>query len=231
MSAGASPPGFSAENTAFEHPRDVEENDFTPILRALLRAAPNVLAAVFVDREGECIDYCSSLTPYEAKVIAAHMIVVLGESLERSGALGGEPWWLHVLGSERELFARRIDDEYALIVATGPDGISSQLCEAIEHTVTKLRSEVGLDKPSWEPPAPRMRVDVRTSTSEWAYAPEIFWHRGDRTAVTDVLGRWVEHPPDPNGISHELVCFLVRGENGEELTLVHHVETNEWERR
>jgi predicted regulator of Ras-like GTPase activity (Roadblock/LC7/MglB family) len=214
-----------------EYSRDVEESDFTPILRGLLRAAPSVLAAIFVDREGECIDYCSSLSPYDAKVIAAHMIVLLGESRERPKAVGGEPWWMHVLGSERDLIARRVDDEYVLVVATGSNGISSSLCEAIEHTVTKLRSEVGLAKPSWEPTSPRMRVDVRTSTSEWAYAPETFWYRGDRTAVADVLGRWIENPPHPNGANHEVVCFLVRSENGEELTLVHRPEKDEWERR
>ena len=33
--------------------------------------------AVFVDREGECIDYVSSVDPYEAKVAVAHMLVLM----------------------------------------------------------------------------------------------------------------------------------------------------------
>lgn len=229
MTANPHASSFSPENSLIEHARDVEESSFTPILRALFHAVPSVLAAIFVDREGECIDYCSSLAPYEAKVIAAHMIIVIGETREHSTALGGEPWWVHVLGSERELIARRFDDEYALVVATRPDGFSGKLCDAMEHTVEKLRAEVGLDKPFWEPTPAGMRVDVRTSIGDWAYAPEAFWYRGDRTVVTDVLGRWIER--SPNGEHHEAVCFLVRSERGEEMTLVHRVESDVWERR
>ena len=61
-----------------EAERDQMESAFTPILRqGVERIAPSVLALAFVDHEGECIDYVSSLDPFEAKVCAAHALVLV----------------------------------------------------------------------------------------------------------------------------------------------------------
>lgn len=216
-----------------ESPRDLDESSFTPILRAVLYAVPGVLAVVFVDREGECVDYCSSLPPFDAKVIAAHMLIVTSELRERS-ARAGEPWYLHVHGSERDIVVRRISDDYLLVVVTRPSGVSSLLTETMELAVRELRIESGEVTPLWEPaPDSRVRVELRVSTTGWAYAPSAFWHLGDRTRVSDVLGRWIEQeqalrPGDP---PIEIVCFMVRTEHGQELTLVHRVDEDSWERR
>lgn len=216
-----------------ESPRDLDESSFTPILRAVLYAVPGALAVVFVDREGECIDYCSSLPPFDAKVIAAHMLIVTSEVRERSSR-AGEPWYLHVHGSERDIVVRRITDDYLLVVVTRPIGVSSLLTETMELAVRQLRSECGEPPPAWEPaPDTRVRVELRVSNTGWAYAPSAFWDLGDRTAVTDVLGRWVEEEKGlrPGDLPIELVCFMVRTEHGQELTLVHRVDEDTWERR
>lgn len=217
-----------------ESPRDLDESSFTPILRAVMHAVPGALAVVFVDREGECIDYCSVLPPFDAKVIAAHMLIVTSEVREAAGARAGEPWAMHVHASERDIVVRRITDDYLLVVVTRPIGVSSLVTETMEVAVRQLRRESGEAAPRWEPPPDeRVRVEVRVSPTGWAYAPSAFCHLGERTIVTDVLGRWVEHeqralPEDP---PIELVCFMVRTEHGQELTLVHRIDEDTWEKR
>lgn len=228
--------GAAADDQAdapVESPRDMAESAFTATLRALLHSVPGMLAVIFVDREGECIDYCATISPYDAKVIAAHMIIIVGEARERGLERGGEPWWIHVHGTERDLVVRRFGDDYALVVATRPSGISSMLSENIELAVRELRYESGIEPPIWEPTPDRVRVEVRLSTTGWAYAPKAYWHRGDRTMITDVLGRWVESEPGirPSDPERQAICFMVRSSSGEELTLVHWVEEDVWERR
>ena len=77
----------------------------------------------------------------------------------------------------------------------------------------------------------RGRLEVRHSTTGWAYAPKAYWHRGDRVLVT-VLGRWIESDAsvadDP---ARDAVCFMVRTEAGQDLTLVHRVTDDVWEVR
>ena len=51
-----------------ESTRDQAENAFTAILRRLFQNVPALVATVFVDMEGECIDYvtCLDLGPSDA---------------------------------------------------------------------------------------------------------------------------------------------------------------------
>jgi len=220
----------TAESTP-ESPRDMEESAFTPILRGLMRTVPGITAVVFVDGQGECIDYCSALPPFDAKVIAAHMLVVTMSARETSVARAGEPWFVHVHGSERDVLVRRLGDDYALVVVSGSNTLTPLLQESVERAVRELRVEGGMRAPAWEPPTERVRVEVRHSTTGWAYAPKAYWHRGDRVLVT-VVGRWIESDAsvadDP---ARDAVCFMVRTEAGQDLTLVHRVTDDVWEVR
>lgn len=216
---------------AAESPRDMEESAFTPILRTLLRSVPEIDAVVFVDGEGECIDYCSTLAPFDAKVIAAQMLVVTMGVRETSMARAGEPWFVHVHGSERDVLVRRLGDDYAIVVVSGSTGLSSLLEESVERAVRELRIEGGMRAPGWEPRSDRIRVEIRLSTTGWAYAPKAYWHRGDRVLVT-VVGRWVEQDPPIDGEPpRDAVCFMVRTDKGQDLTLVHLVTEDRWELR
>lgn len=228
---------MTTPNDAFvESPRDMEESGFTPILRALVRSVPGVLAAVFVDAEGECIDYCSALPPFDAKVIAAQMLVVTMNVRDRVRARGGELWFLHIHCGACDVLVRRIADDYALVLVTQSTGLHSLLEESVELAVRALRAESGLRGPAWEPPpTPRVHVEVRRSTASWSYAPSAYWHRGERIRITDVLGRWIEIEDKRDGEARssgrQLVCFLVRNERGHELTLAHDPERDVWERQ
>ena len=59
-----------------ETPRDMEETAFTPLLRRYIMSLLEVQAVVFVDDEGETVDYATRIPIYDAKVIAAQFHVL-----------------------------------------------------------------------------------------------------------------------------------------------------------
>lgn len=216
----ARPPGSAGEST-----RDQGESVFTPILRAVRAAVPSVLAAAFVDVEGECIDYVSSLDPYDAKVSAAHLLVLMDRLRVARARLGlSEAVAIEIAGAERELWGRRVSDEHVLAAVLAPGFDRVQLRAALARAASEFREEVAIDAPAWEPSADPLDVRVRASPN-WSYAPDSFRQDGNRIAIADVLGRWTEMAP---GRAEGLVCFRVRTEDGQEVTLVHDPDVEDW---
>lgn len=211
-----------------EAERDQLESSFTPILRRLWEASSSVLAAAFVDPEGECIDYVSSIAPFEAKVCAAHALVLMDGLSEARDGLGlREPVVLTVATDERELWARRVTDEY-LLVAVVLTGVEHEHVDALLVAAGReFRDEVGAATPAWEPRGPTLEVIVRAAVG-WPYAPAAFSQEGVRVRISDVLGRWIERG---DGSSEDVVCFRVRTEEGQELTLVHDPDAGGWQFR
>jgi predicted regulator of Ras-like GTPase activity (Roadblock/LC7/MglB family) len=206
-----------------EAARDQIESAFTPILRRIWSSAPAVLAAVFVDMEGECIDYVSSIDPFEAKVSGAHAHVLMDALRVRHKLELQEPITLEITGSARELWARRVSEDYLLVVVLEPGADHLQVRSVLSAAGREFRAEVGAASPAWEP-AGVLEVLVRSAVG-WPYAPAAFSQEGVRVVVTDVLGRWTE----PGGAyGDELVCFRVRTEDGQELTLVHDPGGDGW---
>lgn len=212
---------------ARECARDQVESEFTDILRRLLYRTSGLLAVAFVDSEGECVDYCSALDPYEAKVAGAQLTITMTDLRERMKRVGaGESFMLTVHGEERDIVARRVSDEYLLVVVTKPRALTRRLAGGIEHTVIELRREASMDAPPWEPVLDSVRVEVRSAVG-WPYAPAAYFgETGERVGITDVMGRWMEG----SGIQSR-VCFRVRTDDGEELTLVHDRAHDRWERQ
>jgi predicted regulator of Ras-like GTPase activity (Roadblock/LC7/MglB family) len=213
------------ETRRAEAQRDQAENAFTPILRRLFQHVPALLAAVFVDREGECIDYVSALEPYDAKVGAAHMHNLLTQLRgSRAHAVTGETVGFEISTTERELWLRQLGEDYVLIAILLPDFDRSELRNAVAFASHEFRAEVGLTTPGWEAIHGRLSVCVRESPG-WQYAPEGFSNGSVSVAISDVLGRWTEaSEADAAG----LVCFRVRTQEGEELTLVHDPDAQGW---
>ena len=212
---------------AKEAPRVQGESAFTPILRRLLHRTTGVIAVCFVDGEGECVDYASTLPPFEIKVTGAQLLVTVEETAERLRAVGsGQTWWVHVQGPERELACRRVSEDYLLVVVTKPRAMTRRLMGGIEQAVAELRREACIDAPLWETVTGSVSVEVRRAIG-WPYAPAAYVdERGERIAIDDVLGRWTEGTGRKSK-----VAFRVRTEGGEELTLVHHRAADRWERQ
>jgi len=207
------------DRRAPEGPRDELETAFTPILRRVWTEVPSVLSTAFVDHEGECIDYVSSLDAFEAKVSAAHATMLFDQLRTRQHKLGfAEPVALMIGATQRELWARRVTDEHLLVAISGYGAEAAGIWPALERAAAEFRREVGAELPAWEP-SPPLEVVVRAAVG-WPYAPAAFTEEGGvRVMVSDVLGRWTEHPEAP-GVE-ERTCFRVRTDDGRELTLVH----------
>jgi hypothetical protein len=210
---------------ARESPRDQNESSFTPILRRLLYRTTGVLAVAFVDDEGECVDYCSSLPPYDAKVVSAHMRVIIDQvasGMFKTGA--GQTFFLHVHADQRDIVARRISEAYVLVIVLKPRALTRRLLGGIEHAVSELRREADIPTPSWEPFSDSVQVEVRKAVG-WSYAPAALFEGNRRIEIQDVLGRWMEGTG-----SEARLCFRVRTVDGEEVTLVHDRGLDRWER-
>ena len=208
-----------------EATRDQTESAFTPILRRLYGSVSALLAAVFVDQEGESIDYVSVLEPFEAKVNAAHMHMLLGLTRRlRAASVVGESFGLEICAEQREVWVRRLGEEYLLVMLLEPGFDRAILSDALTLTCQEFRSEVGLEAPTWELLPRRLSVRVRASPG-WPYAPEDFSADGIRVQISAVLGRWTE---DVAELPEPLVCFRVRTEHGEELTLEHDRDRGDW---
>jgi predicted regulator of Ras-like GTPase activity (Roadblock/LC7/MglB family) len=208
--------------------RDTSPSEFALILRRVCDAVSSVEMAAFVDMEGECIDYYSSLDPYEAKLVAAQTVSLLGQVLELNRKLRfGESYILEISTGEKELLARRINDDYLLVVLALPEEENSRISRVLVHAAREFRTDAGVAAASWEPSADILMVDTRGAKG-WKYAPSAFSEDGKRVVISDVLGRWIE---SGELRSRGKVCFRVRTEQGMELTLVHDPDLNQWTSR
>ena len=91
-----------------ETPRDMEETGFTPILRSLALGVPEVQAAVFVDDEGECVDYYSRMGLFDTKVAGAQLHEITHAILEHGTRFLWAPHAYHVVADSREIVVRRV---------------------------------------------------------------------------------------------------------------------------
>jgi predicted regulator of Ras-like GTPase activity (Roadblock/LC7/MglB family) len=208
-----------------ESPRDQIESAFTEILRRLFRGEPDIRALVFVDRDGECVDYCSALPAYDAKVAGATMQVVVDgvrEPLKR--LLTGELIELHIYGEDRDLLARRIDEEYLLVAVVRGGRTDDTVLGGLAEAVERLRREALIPTPWWDEAGEGLVVQVRKAIG-WGFAPTAVWVSGRETRILDVIGRWRERGGAPGG---ELICFRVRTDRGGELTLAYDPEQETW---
>ena len=209
--------------------RDITASAFTPILRRLWMASRSVLAVCFVDHDGECVDYCSSIDPFDAKVAGAHMRIVMVEAATAMARTPhGKLLVLHVVGDSRELIAARVGPEYTLVVVLSEGGAVRAVSEMLERTVAELRVEAGIDQSMLVPiPGDLIAIETRAARG-WPYAPAAIVEAGKRTIISAVLGRWTEGGAVTGG---DLVCFRVTTSEGEELTLAHEPKTGRWMKR
>jgi hypothetical protein len=207
--------------------RDRPATPFSEILSAFLRAHPSVVGAVFVDNEGECIDYATIRDPYEALIFGASLVPASSQLLQSAARLGSGAPILWLLEAERfDAVVRRVSDEHLAVLWLEADSISAKVLQALAPLAEMLRREAGFAAPAWDPEREPLRVETRPAAG-WGYAPWTVRFPDQPARELEVLGRWSEH----GSISAlESVCFLVRC-GGEELTLVHERALNRWYRR
>lgn len=210
-----------------EHGRDQAETEFTAALRSIFASDSDVLAIAFVDHEGECVDYCGSLEPYEIRVIGAQLQVVLNNIAPNVARLGlGELAELHVHCENHELVVRRIDYEYACVVMRREGLPDAPMLAALDSALATLRRLAGLGIPPWDDWDRTLRVRVRESAG-WGYAPDALLEGENELRIEGVIGRWEEH----GGLTGQpLICFRIHTEDGRDSTLAHDAAHDRWYR-
>jgi hypothetical protein len=101
-----------------ERSRDVDTTAFTTILESLVERIPGAYAAALVDGIGETVDYAGDGDPFDVRVAAAHLQILL-DGVGRLGSLGTSRW-LVLRGAKKSFAASALPDGYALCVILRP---------------------------------------------------------------------------------------------------------------
>ena len=204
------------------------ESAFCWVLRDLLRAAPEIRAATFVDGEGECIDYCARGDPFAAKVLGAQLRTAFADVRESARRMkAGELTRLDLATEGGTLLVARVRGD--LVVAVSLDAADEGACDArvdrlVGDAVDALRAEAGREPAFLAYCGEPLTVQTRAAVG-WDYAPSAFELDARWWPIRAVLGRWDEAGGAAGG---RLVRFRVRIADDEELTLTFDPSLDRW---
>jgi len=175
-------------------------------LADLVARTPGTLAVAIVGEDGETVDYAGHLPPFDAKVAAAHIRIILGD-LELRPKLGSARL-LVVRGEKLSFFARPLPDGYALVLIRGRRsfGVSPRPLEVCHRALVREAGwpEDPVDRRSW--------FDVDVALDERARPRDVAgFGTAERHRVT-ILGAIA-------GVARREKGFRVRLETGVEVTL------------
>ena len=189
-------------------PRDTDATPFTTILEALIDRVSGAVAAAIVDSQGETVDYAGRGEPFDLRVAAAHVQIVLA-SLQRFAALG-EPSWIVIRGGRKSVAASVLPDGYVLVLLLRPRAAFTISTRALKVCMQALAEEAG-----WRAFAKREGAKQRS----WFEVAVETDRRGRPILIgpkkipVEVLGAVM-------GLSVRERGFRVRTAEGSELTLV-----------
>ena len=185
----------------------MEATSFARILHDLIARLPGAYACALVDLGGETVDYAGVVNPFDVKVAAAHMRIILND-LHEFGAIG-KPRWVVLRGERRSFVARALPDGYALVVMLRRRAGFTASARAYAACERALAEEAG-----WSPPndgaawfAVAVEVDRRGRPILVDAGPKA------RALAVEVFGAVVGLPRNERG-------FRARTATGGELTLV-----------
>ena len=117
-----------------------EKSDFFPILESLLSEVKGAEAAIFSDAEGESIEFCGSMDPFDIKIIGAYAAILMPRlrTLHNSS-----PHTLIISCSRRTLYLRYMET-YILTLVLRRRTYTAGLEEAVERAAGLFMKEAGL---------------------------------------------------------------------------------------
>jgi hypothetical protein len=181
----------------------MDVTSFARILGELLTRLPGAFASALVDLGGETVDYAGVGDPFDVKVAAAHVRILLND-LEELGTLG-VPRWIIIRGAQRSFVGRRLPEGYALVVLLRRRAGFTASERAFAACERALAAEAGWTavaaRPTWFPV--HVQVDGRGRPTRVGTPP----------VAVEVFGAVVGLPRNERG-------FRVRASTGSELTLV-----------
>jgi hypothetical protein len=181
--------------------RDIDPTPFSAILDHAIARLPGAFGAALVDGEGETVDYAGLVDPFEIRVSAAHLQIVMRQ-LEGLAAVG-IPKFLVIRGAKRTIVARALPDGYVLAVLFRRRAGFNLTQRGLAACERELAREAGWPAPSgrgWY--AVDVAVDRRGRPV--SVAPDV---------AVDVLGTVM-------GLPRREQAFRVRTAAGHEVTLV-----------
>jgi hypothetical protein len=128
-----------------EAPREELESHFTPLLRRLFLSHRSILAVAFVDSQGECVDYCASITAYEAKITGAVLAVFITMLGEQDPPPTGMFRSFSVHAKGKNFLGILVDREHALCVVTDTRSQLGSIVRAAKAVSKELVREARLD--------------------------------------------------------------------------------------
>ncbi len=208
--AGSSPKKSALRPSRPPPARDTDATPFAQILIDLIARLPGAYACALVDLGGETVDYAGVVTPFDVKVAAAHMRIVLND-LEEYGGLG-RPRWVVLRGEKRSFVARRLPDGYALVVMLRRRAGFTASARAYATCERELAVEAGwgnlYDGPAWFPVV--VEVDRRGRPTT---VGSITGGAAGTIVKVEVFGSVMGLPQNERG-------FRVRTATGSDLTVV-----------
>ncbi|MEI9941532.1 MAG: hypothetical protein WDO69_30320 [Pseudomonadota bacterium] len=191
--------------------RDQDASPFSAILWRLCEGC-SAHAAALVDKEGETVDYAGRVSPYEIRVAAAELRLVL--AFTRSSQVPGfaQVNEIRVRTGRRSYAIVGLGDGYAIVLELVRHSFAVSP-RAVLQATRELESEAGIESVLRPGGARWSRVEVRASSSD-ARRPDAVWLNGAWQAVT-VLGRY-----RTGDLARRERGYLARLASGAEFSLV-----------
>ncbi|MEO8900573.1 MAG: hypothetical protein ABI488_02970 [Polyangiaceae bacterium] len=191
--------------------RDQEPSPFSAILWRLCEGCA-AHAAALVDKEGETVDYAGRISPYEIRVAAAELRLVL--AFTRTAEVPGfrDVTDIRIRTRARSYAIIGLGDGYAIVLELVRYS-SSLSRRALLQATRELETEAGIESVLRPGSTRWLRVRIRP-TSQDARRPDAIWLDGAWHPVT-VLGRYRSHD-----LARREHGYLARLPNGAELSLV-----------
>jgi hypothetical protein len=114
-----------------------DKTSFYPILETLLKSVPGAYSAIFCDDEGESIEFCGPMSPYDIKIAGAYSTVII-QQLRRTG-----PRTIAISCSNLTMTIHEIKG-YTLTLILERRTFSAALESAIEKAAEKFIREADL---------------------------------------------------------------------------------------
>jgi len=166
--------------------RDQDASPFSAILWRLCDGCA-AHAAALVDKEGETVDYAGRISPYEIRVAAAELRLVLAFTHTAAVPGFGQVNEIRVRTGRRSYAIVGLGDGYAIVLELSRHSFSVSP-RAVLQATRELESEAGIESVLRPGGTKWSRVEVRTSPTD-VRRPDAVWLNGAWQAVT-VLGRY-----------------------------------------
>lgn len=117
---------------------------FQYLLNNLLVDVPGAQGAIFLDSEGESVEFVSrSATPYELKLEGAYHGIFLRQAARISGLMGaGGLERLAISGTQMQVMSRVLKDGYYLVLVMDPAAPAALAGEALTRASAAFNREI-----------------------------------------------------------------------------------------